>query len=344
MFVIVYYTLDRFFLAYLSTLSFLFFSFPFLHDRVAYMFVLPTTSSYVHVYRTMLHRFPRAYFCGAATMHHPRRKNDGIVVGSRPGDDKGRYAPTSSSAFFSSPAARYNTSDEDTKTMRTKWLGDVARRRIEFDFDGTPSAAVLASGDDGNGDGSAPLVFSSACENALNGQIAREYELSLLYHSLACRYANRALNLPGLSKMFLEESDEERKHAQAIMDYVSTRGGNVRLRCLSVPSDPSLAASPSSASTVDQEKTSGGDFLDALHGLRTAYAAENENLVAIRALYDLAEEQRDVLLADWIAENLLREQVASVSHQYDLLMRLRRLGPGVGLDTFDRSLLFDLSS
>lgn len=221
--------------------------------------------------------------------------------------------------------------------------GRLALRRIDFDFDfdDQPPTCFQNGSPPPPPPPTPPTSFGRGCEDALNRQIAREYELSIFYHSLACRYGNRSLYLPGLAKMFLEESDEERRHAQSIMDYVNFRGGNVRLRCLRAPSDPDLAASPRpSPPTGGEEKERGGnEFTDALNALRASYEAERDNLSAIRSLYDIAQEEGDVPLSDWISENLLREQIGSVTRQFEILSRLRRLGPGVGLDIFDRSLL-----
>jgi len=185
-----------------------------------------------------------------------------------------------------------------------------------------------------------PFTLDTACEDALNDQIAREYETSLLYHGLSCRFANKELSLPGLARMFRRESDEEKDHAQAIMDYVHTRGGNVRMRCMSVTSDPTLSSYPSSSS-LSSSASSYADkcFSEALHAVYASYVAEMENLRAIQNLHSVASGAEDVHLTDWISENLLREQMTSVSRQLDLFTRLRRLSPGVGLDMFDKDLL-----
>lgn len=67
----------------------------------------------------------------------------------------------------------------------------------------------------------------------MNEQINIEYTISYVYHALHSYFARDNVGLPGFAKFFSEASEEERGHAQLLMDYQVKRGGRVELKvCL----------------------------------------------------------------------------------------------------------------
>lgn len=79
----------------------------------------------------------------------------------------------------------------------------------------------------------ARVDYDPKCEAAINEQINIEYTISYVYHALHSYFARDNVGLPGFAKFFGEASEEERGHAQLLMDYQVKRGGRVELKvCL----------------------------------------------------------------------------------------------------------------
>ena len=75
------------------------------------------------------------------------------------------------------------------------------------------------------------------CETLINRQITRELEASQLY--LAASIWCEAQNLVGMAQYMLSESQEERSHALAIIDFATKRDVTIQLEAIAAP----LAAS-----------------------------------------------------------------------------------------------------
>ncbi|VAH92610.1 unnamed protein product [Triticum turgidum subsp. durum] len=74
--------------------------------------------------------------------------------------------------------------------------------------------------------------FVDECEAAINEQINVEYNASYAYHSLYAYFDRDNVALKGFAKFFRESSDEEREHAEMLMEYQNRRGGRVRLQSI----------------------------------------------------------------------------------------------------------------
>ncbi|KAL0450977.1 UNVERIFIED_CONTAM: Ferritin-1, chloroplastic [Sesamum latifolium] len=61
--------------------------------------------------------------------------------------------------------------------------------------------------------------FSEECEAAINEQINVEYCVSYVYHALYAYFDRDNVALKGLAKFFKEGSQEEREHAEKLMEY-----------------------------------------------------------------------------------------------------------------------------
>ncbi|KAK9857223.1 hypothetical protein WJX84_000986 [Apatococcus fuscideae] len=77
--------------------------------------------------------------------------------------------------------------------------------------------------------------YHRECEYAVNEQINIEYNLSYVYHSMASYFNRDNVGLPGLTSYFRAESLDERGHAQMLMDFQASRGGNVSSWPTSLP-------------------------------------------------------------------------------------------------------------
>lgn len=57
----------------------------------------------------------------------------------------------------------------------------------------------------------------------------------LQYHAMASYFDRDDVSLPGFAKYFRDQADDERGHAQKLIDFQNTRGGKVRLLPLAAP-------------------------------------------------------------------------------------------------------------
>lgn len=62
-----------------------------------------------------------------------------------------------------------------------------------------------------------------------------ECNASYEYHSLYAYFDRDNVALKGFAKFFKESSDEEREHAEMLMEYQNRRGGRVRLQSIVTP-------------------------------------------------------------------------------------------------------------
>ena len=128
--------------------------------------------------------------------------------------------------------------------------------------------------------------------------------------------------LLGIAAHFKTESDEERAHAQKLMDYQIRRGGRVALAPLAAPLTE-FAGAPADG--------------DALHAYKLALSLEKLNYAKLRALHDVASGAGDTGACTMV-EDMLAEQEASVKAVADAVAQLRRVGPGLGTWQYDKQL------
>jgi len=123
---------------------------------------------------------------------------------------------------------------------------------------------------------------------------------------------------PGLHKFFKKSSDEEREHAEKLMKYQNTRGGRLVLQ--------------------DIEKPTKDEWMSPMQALVAALELErsvNNNLLKIHAA---ASSHNDPQLCDFLETHYLEEQVKSIKELSDLIIQLKRCGPGLGEFIFDKEL------
>ncbi|KAA8534027.1 hypothetical protein F0562_031544 [Nyssa sinensis] len=77
--------------------------------------------------------------------------------------------------------------------------------------------------------------YSNECEAAINEQINVEYNVSYVYHAMFAYFDRDNVALKGLAKFFKESSEEERDHAEKLMEYQNKRGGKVKLQSILMP-------------------------------------------------------------------------------------------------------------
>lgn len=144
------------------------------------------------------------------------------------------------------------------------------------------------------------------------------------YLAAAAWFGRDSVALPGLEKYFRLAAEEERSHAQKLINYMNTRGGQVVLQEIPAPET---------------------DWKSAKYALETALNLEKQVNTSLLVLHSLAGEQGDANLADYLESEFLNEQVESMKKLADMLTQLNRVGnDGLGLFLYDKELLSELKS
>lgn len=146
------------------------------------------------------------------------------------------------------------------------------------------------------------MMISPTLTKAINQQIGNEFGASLQYLSIAGYFQAQKLTL--LSKLFFEQSDEEKEHALKFVHYVLDTQGK-----LEIPT----VASPKAT------------FANAEEAVKAALTWEKEVTEQIKKLMDIANEE-----GDYLAQNFLQwfidEQLEEVNKMDQLLSVIHRAG------------------
>lgn len=169
------------------------------------------------------------------------------------------------------------------------------------------------------------MVFELSIElsDTLNYQIFLELAASHQYLNYYSYFSQSRLGLAGVAKYFLNASNEERGHALKLMEMNTQREGNYQLQNL--PISAIQKTSPQYINEVHQA------FCEALN-------MEREISLHLQKLCQLAEDQNDHQLADFITE-FIHEQVKAMHDLKMQIAQLERIGNnGHGLYEFDKDL------
>ncbi|CAL9754396.1 unnamed protein product [Musa acuminata subsp. burmannicoides] len=134
--------------------------------------------------------------------------------------------------------------------------------------------------------------YDDDCESAINEQINVEYNNSYIYHALFAYFDRDNVALKGLAKFFKESSEEERVHAEKLMEYQNKRGGRVKLQLICRP--PSEFDHPEKG--------------DALYAMELALCLEKLTNEKLLNLHSVADRCNDAQLTDFIESEFLEEQ------------------------------------
>jgi len=165
---------------------------------------------------------------------------------------------------------------------------------------------------------SARQNFSAAAEKALNNQINAELSASYVYRSMAGFFDRDDVALHGFRDFFKKAAEEEAEHAQIFIDYVNKRGGRVTLAAIGAP------------------KT---EWATALEALEDALALEKAVNAKILAMHEVADNEKDPQMTDFLEGNFLKEQVDAIKELADMITNVKRVGSeGLGIYLFDKEL------
>ncbi|CAA3009022.1 Hypothetical predicted protein [Olea europaea subsp. europaea] len=165
--------------------------------------------------------------------------------------------------------------------------------------------------------------FSEECKAAINEQINVEYNVSYVYHSMYAYFDRDNVALKGLAKFFKESSEEEREHAEKLMQYQNIRGGRVKLHTITMP--------PAEFDHIEKG--------DALYAMELALSLEKLTNEKLLNLHSVADQNNDPQMADFIESEFLEEQVEAIKKIAEYVTQLRMVGKGHGVWHFNQQLL-----
>jgi len=154
-------------------------------------------------------------------------------------------------------------------------------------------------------------------EDYINKQINMELAAANDYLSMSAYFARSDVALPGFAAWFRNCSNEEREHADKLIDYQNLRGGIVKLGVIRKPSRINWGS--------------------ALEALKACLHLEKKVNASILKLVEIAEDLGDGQLVGF-CECFLNEQVESIKEISDLITKLKRVGPNIGVHMIDKEL------
>ncbi|KAJ8298691.1 hypothetical protein KUTeg_022751 [Tegillarca granosa] len=185
--------------------------------------------------------------------------------------------------------------------------------------------------------------FTAESEAGINKQINLELYASYVYQSMAMYFDRDDVALPGFSKFFKHNSDEEREHAEKFMKYQNKRGGRIVLQNIQniqniqvIKKLGELGGRIVLQNIQKPERDEWGSGLEAMQAALTLEKNVNQSLLD---LHKVAESQNDVHLGDFLESEYLEEQVESIKQLSDYVTMLKRVGPGLGEYQFDKETL-----
>jgi len=160
--------------------------------------------------------------------------------------------------------------------------------------------------------------FHNDVEALINKQINTELYASYVYMSMGHWFSRHDQALHGFARYFRTNSDEEREHANLLMDYQTTRGGKVIHRDIAKP-----------------PKDAWNDPLEAMEDALALEKSVNQSLLLLHAK---ASEVNDPHLSDFLEEKFLDEQVKAIKELGDMITKMTRVGSGLGYHLIDQEL------
>lgn len=159
--------------------------------------------------------------------------------------------------------------------------------------------------------------FSVQSEEGLRDQINAELTASYTYRAMAAFFDRDDVALPGFCNFFRKSYQEESEHAQIFIDYLNRRGGRF------VPQP------------IEAPKTEWTGPLEALEDSLALEKKVNKCLIQLRNVSDAASDPE---MTHFIDNKFLPEQVEANKELADMIAQVKRVGDGLGVYMFDKSL------
>ncbi|XP_028669355.1 ferritin, middle subunit-like [Erpetoichthys calabaricus] len=152
--------------------------------------------------------------------------------------------------------------------------------------------------------------YHSDCEAAINRMVNMELCASYTYLSMAHYFKRDDVALEGFAKFFKELSEEEKEHANKLMEFQNKRGGRIFLQDIRKP-----------------DKDEWGSGLDAV---QSALQLEKNINQALLDMHKVATDRADPHLCDFLETHYLKEQVEIIKKLGDHITNLRKTGSSSG--------------
>ncbi|XP_064465944.1 soma ferritin-like [Ornithodoros turicata] len=163
-------------------------------------------------------------------------------------------------------------------------------------------------------------LLHERCKVALQEQINLEMHASLVYMQMSAYYGNNKVARKGFSKFFAENSDEEREHAQKIINYINKRGSTVTSFNVNMPTTTT--------------------WMGVVDALQYAMALEHKVTNKLHETHKVAEKEcKDPQMMDFIEHEFLEEQVDSIDKLQRMTTVIQNMDTGMGEFLMDRELL-----
>jgi len=160
--------------------------------------------------------------------------------------------------------------------------------------------------------------FHIESEALVNKQINMELYASYYYMAMGHFFSREDQAMHGFAKFFKKNSDEERQHAQTLMEYQNNRGGTILLKDVAKP-----------------RKEAWSNILEAMEDTLALEKEVNKSLLAI---HDKASQHSDAHLTDFLEGTFLDEQVKAIKELADLITKMKRVGEGLGWHMLDKEM------
>ncbi|XP_078481575.1 soma ferritin-like [Ciona intestinalis] len=158
--------------------------------------------------------------------------------------------------------------------------------------------------------------WTKHCEDGLNNQINLELYASYVYMAMGHYFDRDDVALKNVSKYFKECSEEEREHANKMVEFHNRRGGNTTYFPIKSPGP------------------FGPDNFNTIKAMKCALALEVNVNKSLLALHETANG--DPEFQDFIEANYLHEQVEAIKQLKDYITNLELVGTGLGEYMFDK--------
>ncbi|KAK8303609.1 hypothetical protein V6Z11_D04G162300 [Gossypium hirsutum] len=188
-------------------------------------------------------------------------------------------------------------------------------KKEDFDIPVTPQVSL------------ARQKYTDDCKAAINEQINVEYSVSYVYHSLYAYFDRDNIALKGLTKLSRNLMKERELFISlpGLFIILNIRGGRVKLHPILMP-------------LSEFEHAEKGD---ALYAVELALSLEKLINEKLPSLHNVAEQNNDPQVADFIESEFLSEQVEAIKKISEYVAQLRLVGKGHGVWHFDQMLLHE---
>jgi len=168
-------------------------------------------------------------------------------------------------------------------------------------------------------------MLHNELETLLNIQINKELFASYQYLSISSYLKQSSIGLSNLSNYFKGESDNERKHAQMLIDYMISRGSKLDLQEIKIP-----------CSDFSKENIAH----DILFIFEKSLHLETEVNEHLKLISNKSDDLNDSNLNDFITSNFLSEQIEAEYELNQYLTKLRMIisdsNANLGILWFDK--------